>query len=81
MDRTQVKLPYDPYWMNHQEPHPVRVYDIKTKEILGDFPTISEASQFTGIRPQAVHRVLSSKGKNRTNKLGKIITIRSLPVH
>lgn len=81
MDRTQVKLPYDPYWMNHQEPHPVRVYDIKTKEVLGDFPTIADASLFLGIRPTDIHKIIKAKAKNRSNKLGKIITIRSLPVH
>lgn len=81
MNRIQEKLPYSPTWMNHQEAHPVKVHDIKTKEILGKFPTIAEASLFTGLNPQHIHRILKNKSRNRTNKLGKIITIRSLPVH
>lgn len=78
MDKTQGKLPYSPTWMNSVNAHPVRIYDVKTQEVLGEFKTIAGAAIFAGVSPRTVHRILKHKAKNKTNGLGKIITIRSL---
>lgn len=53
-----------------------KVYDVKKKELLGKFETISLAAKFLGLEVSQAYEIAKHKRRNRTNILGKIITIR-----
>lgn len=61
--------------------HPCIIYDVATKTPIATFPTIKECAQYLGILPQRVTNIIRSKGKSKTNRLGKIITIRTKPIN
>lgn len=72
------KLPYEATG-NMIDTHPCIVYDVEGKRKLAEFDSIKKCADFLGILPQRVMYALHKKGRNKTNKLGLVITIRSKP--
>jgi len=54
-----------------------KVYDVETKRVIGVFETITGCAKALGLTTSRVQETMKRKGKNRTNNLGKTITIRS----
>lgn len=61
--------------------HPVRVWDVVARMPIGDFETMKDAGIYCGLHPATIHGIVRRKGRNRTNKLGKLITIRPLSLY
>lgn len=54
----------------------VKVYNVDTKELLGEFDSSKEASDFTGVRYSSISNLIRSKTKNKVNKLGLTLAFR-----
>jgi hypothetical protein len=54
----------------------VKVYNVDTKECLGEFESSKEASDFAGVRPSSIANLIRSKTRNRVNKLGLTLAFR-----
>lgn len=55
---------------------PVRVYDVKTKEVIAEYPSLTMAANMLGLRKSTASGVISHRRRNKTNNLGKVITMR-----
>lgn len=55
---------------------PVNVYDVNTKEIIAEYPSIRMASNRLGLALSTASACVRYHRRNRTNNLGKVITMR-----
>lgn len=53
-----------------------KVYDVVEKKLIGTYKNMRDCANALGIRTSRVQEIVRLKSRNRTNKLGKIITIR-----
>lgn len=62
----------------HAEDQSVRtlVYCCVTKKLLKSCESRSEASEYTGVNVANIRNLIKTKGKNRKNILGTILTFR-----
>jgi len=61
---------------NVMDKTPCIVYDVKTKKVLASFESVSECARYLGISVSLAFNTRKYKHRNKTNKLGKLITIR-----
>jgi hypothetical protein len=55
-----------------------RVWDVTEKKPIREFESTKAAANFLGLEKGQVQYIMANKRVNRTNKLGKAITIRKI---
>lgn len=60
----------------HDIKKPVKIYDCTKKELIKECESVTKAARYLGLTTRYVNDIIKQKVRNKTNKLGLIITCR-----